>query len=86
MIVEKIEANVGDTVELKDVLCVKSSADAPATIGSPVVAGATVKAKVLAQDRAKKVVVYKKKRRTGYTKKQGHRQFRTQLRIESISA
>ena len=53
-------------------------------IGQPTVAGASVKATVLDQARAKKVIVYKYKRKTGYHKKNGHRQAYTELKIDSI--
>ena len=53
-------------------------------IGQPVVEGASVKATVTKQARAKKVIVYKYKRKTGYHKKNGHRQAYTELKIDSI--
>ena len=54
------------------------------TIGTPFVDKAIVQAKVLEQTRDKKIVVFKKKRRKGYKKKQGHRQYKTTLLIEKI--
>ncbi|GBE11943.1 50S ribosomal protein L21 [bacterium BMS3Bbin14] len=82
--VEKIQGNVGDTVELADVLMVVDGEEAK--IGQPVVDGAKVIAKIAEQGRAKKVVVFKKKRRKGYRVKRGHRQSYTALTIEDISA
>ncbi len=55
-------------------------------IGTPTVAGATVSATVMGEGRAKKVIVYKYKRKTGYHKKNGHRQSYTELKIEKINA
>ena len=55
-------------------------------IGTPTVAGATVSATVMGEGRAKKVIVYKYKRKTGYHKKNGHRQAYTQVKIEKINA
>ena len=55
-------------------------------IGTPVVQDATVKAKVVSHLRDDKIIVFKKKRRKGYRKKQGHRQDLTQLQIETISS
>ena len=55
-------------------------------VGEPVVAGATVEASVIGDSKAKKVVVYKYKRKTGYHKKQGHRQTYTKVKIEKINA
>jgi len=82
--VEKINGEVGDMVELDDVLMVVG--DDTATIGTPLLENATVKAKIVEQDKAKKVIVFKKKRRKGYRLKQGHRQLYTALAIEEISA
>ncbi|MGM0589707.1 MAG: 50S ribosomal protein L21 [Bacteroidota bacterium] len=56
------------------------------TVGTPVVEGAEVKAKVLDHLKDDKVMVFKKKRRKGYRVKRGHRQHLTQLKIENISA
>ena len=55
-------------------------------IGTPTVAGATVSATVMGEGRAKKVIVYKYKRKTGYHKKNGHRQLFTKVKIEKINA
>ncbi len=81
--VEKISGNVGDTVELKDVLAVVDGDDAK--IGQPTVEGAVVTATIVEQDKAKKVLVFKKKRRKGYRVKRGHRQMFTALKIADIS-
>ena len=82
--VEKLQGEVGDTVELDDVLLVVDGETV--TIGQPVVEGAKVVAKVLEQGRHKKIIVFKKKRRQGYQVKKGHRQMYTALKIETISA
>ena len=81
--VEKISGNVGDTIELKDVLAVVDGDDA--RIGQPTVEGAVVTATIIEQDKAKKVLVFKKKRRKGYRVKRGHRQMFTALKIADIS-
>jgi len=81
--VEKISGNVGDTVELKDVLAVIDGENAK--IGQPTVDGAVVMATIVEQDKAKKVLVFKKKRRKGYRVKRGHRQMFTALKISNIS-
>lgn len=81
--VEKISGNVGDTVELKDVLAVVDGDNAK--IGRPTVEGAVVTATIVEQDKAKKVLVFKKKRRKGYRVKRGHRQMFTALKIADIS-
>lgn len=82
--VEKLNGEVGDTVELSEVLLVADGDDIK--IGQPVVDGAKVVAKIAEQGKAKKVMVFKKKRRTGYRVKRGHRQQFTALKIEEISA
>jgi len=82
--VEKLAGNVGDTVELADILMVVDGEDVK--IGTPVVAGAKVVAKIAEQGKAKKVVVFKKRRRQGYRLKKGHRQHFTALIIEEIAA
>jgi large subunit ribosomal protein L21 len=82
--VEKLQGEVGDTVELDDVLLVVDGESVK--IGQPVVEGAKVVAKVLEQGRHKKIIVFKKKRRQGYQVKKGHRQMYTALKIETISA
>jgi len=82
--VEKLEGNVGDNVDLTDVLLVADGEDVQ--VGQPVLEGAKVVAKIAEQGRAKKVLVFKKKRRKGYRLKRGHRQSYTALKIEEISA
>ncbi len=79
--VEKLEKEVGETVVFDSVLMV--SADTVA-IGNPAVSGATVEATVTEQGKDKKVVVYKYKPKTGYHKKNGHRQQYTELLIDKI--
>ena len=78
--VEKLEVEAGSTVTLDQVLMVDGK------IGTPLVADATVSAEVIAQDRGPKIIVFKKKRRQNYRRKNGHRQDLTVLRITEISA
>ena len=81
--VEKLGVNAGDTVTFDQVLFVN---DGDAKVGNPTVAGASVTASVVKEARDKKVIVYKYKRKTGYHKKNGHRQSFTQVKIEKINA
>jgi large subunit ribosomal protein L21 len=81
--VGKLEAEVGDAVSLAEVLLVKDGETLKA--GTPILAGVTVSATVVEQDRARKIIVFKKKRRQGYQKKQGHRQDYTALKITAIN-
>ena len=82
--VEKLEAEVGATVALDDVLLI-GEGDA-VTVGTPAVGGASVVAEVLDQLRGPKTLVFKKKRRKGYRRRQGHRQAVTLLRVTEIKA
>lgn len=82
--VEKLEATDGQVVTLDDVLYVNDGKTS--TLGTPVVAGAKVTAKVVAQTRADKVIIFKKKRRQNYRRKNGHRQSLTVLQITDIKA
>jgi len=82
--INRVASDVGSTVIFSQVLA-SSSADGTVTIGTPVIDGASVTAKVLEHSRGKKVLIFKKRRRKGYTKRQGHRQELTTLQIESIA-
>ncbi len=79
--VEKLDVEPGKEYVFDQVLAVGGD---ELVIGQPVVEGASVKATVTKQARAKKVIVYKYKRKTGYHKKNGHRQAYTELKIDSI--
>ncbi len=81
--VEKLVGEVGDTVEIDDVLLVADGDDVK--IGQPVVAGAKVSAQIVEQGKDKKIIILKKKRRKGYKLRKGHRQPYTALQIKEIS-
>jgi len=81
--VEKLVGDVGSEIVFEDVLMLGGDA---VTIGKPTVDGASVKAEIVAQDRAKKIIVFKMRRRKRYQRKYGHRQPYTELRITGISA
>ena len=80
--VEKLDAEAGNTVTFDQVIAVT---DGSLKVGADV-ANASVTATVMEQGRGKKVIVYKYKRKTGYHKKNGHRQSYTQVKIEKINA
>lgn len=80
--VEKLAGNPGDKVEFGEVLLL--GGDTP-KIGQPLVSGAKVSAEILAQDRAKKIIVFKLRRRKNYRRKHGHRQPYTELKITGIN-
>lgn len=82
--VNRLAAAKDETVELNKVLLIDNDGDIK--IGSPYVDGAMVKATVLDDScKGKKVIVFKKKRRKGYQKKNGHRQYLSLIKIESIA-
>ena len=81
--VEKINAQADEQVTFEEVLLVGNGDETK--IGTPVVAGAKVEGKVLAQVKAKKVVVYKYKAKKNERKKQGHRQPYTKVEITKIA-
>jgi large subunit ribosomal protein L21 len=81
--VDRLTNEVGDTVEINDVLLVEDGENT--VIGQPVIEGAVVKATVVEQLRGKKIIVYKYNQRTNYRRKQGHRQYYTRLQIDGIS-
>jgi large subunit ribosomal protein L21 len=83
--VEKLEAEAGSTITFDEVLAVGEEGGA-LSVGAPLVAGATVTATVVAQDRLDKIIIFKKRRRQNSRRKNGHRQHVTVLRIADILA
>ena len=82
--VEQIPADVGQEIVIDQVLAVGNGADLK--VGSPLVAGASVKATVVAQGKHDKVHIFKMRRRKHYRKSQGHRQTFTELQISAVTA
>ena len=80
--VEKLPVEVGSDVAFDKVLLVGEGSDVK--VGTPVVQGAMVTGRVVEQDRARKIIVFKMKRRKNYRRTQGHRQDFTGVRIEKI--
>ena len=78
IVVEKLEGNEGDTVSFDTVLAVNGQ------IGTPVVEGAVVAGKIIKQTRGEKIIVFKKIRRHGYKRKNGHKQYLTVVQITDI--
>jgi large subunit ribosomal protein L21 len=81
--VHRLAGDEGSTVSFDDVLLVDNGGKV--SIGAPSVKGASVSAKILSHVRGDKVIVFKKKRRKGYQKSNGHRQDFTKIQIEGIS-
>ncbi|NVJ64303.1 MAG: 50S ribosomal protein L21 [Flavobacteriaceae bacterium] len=82
--VHRLDAEEGSKLNFDNVLLLDD--DKKVTIGAPAINGASVEAKVLKHLKGDKVIVFKKKRRKGYRKKNGHRQYLTEILIEGISA
>ena len=83
--VEKLPGEVGGEVVFDNVLLV-SRDDGELRLGRPFVEGARVRGTIVEQDREKKIIVFKMKRRKGYRKKQGHRQYYTGVKVQAIEA
>jgi len=82
--VHRLDAKEGSKVNFDNVLLLAD--DKNITIGAPAINGASVEAKVLKHLQGDKVIVFKKKRRKGYRKKNGHRQQLTEIQINTIAA
>ncbi|CAN5483735.1 hypothetical protein BH11BAC2_BH11BAC2_17140 [soil metagenome] len=82
--VHRLEANEGDQVQFDQVLLVDNNGSVK--VGAPLLSGAKVTAKVLSHLKGDKVLIFKKKRRKGYQKMNGHRQQFTKIQIETITA
>ena len=80
--VDRLPNDVDEQIELNEILLVGDGDNT--VIGQPLVEGASVKATVVKQYRAKKVIVYKYRQRTNYRRKKGHRQYYTSLRVDAI--
>ena len=82
--IEQITADVGQEITIDQVLAIGAGAEL--TVGTPLVAGASVVATVLAQGRHDKVRIFKMRRRKHYQKRQGHRQNFTEIQISAVNA
>lgn len=82
--VHRLAAEEGAQVEFENVLLIDNGSDVK--VGTPIVSGAKVTAKVISHLKADKVIIFKKKRRKTFERKNGHRQYLTQVLIEAINA
>jgi large subunit ribosomal protein L21 len=82
LFVHRLQGDEGASIEFDNVLLVDNGGKI--TVGVPAVKGASVTAKIVSHLKGDKVIVFKKKRRKGYKKKNGHRQYFTKIQIESI--
>ena len=79
VLVEKLEGVAGDKINITDVLALDGK------LGAPLISGASVAAEILEQTRGEKVIIFKKRRRHNYRRKNGHRQHLTAIRITGIT-
>jgi large subunit ribosomal protein L21 len=82
--VHRLEAEEGSKVDFDTVLLTDN--DGKVNVGAPAIKGAKVQASVVRHLKGDKVIVFKKKRRKGYKKKNGHRQYLTEIKIDSIKS
>ena len=82
--VHRLDGEEGANLDFDKVLLIEDGSNVK--VGTPVVEGAKVSAKIISHLKGDKVIVFKKKRRKGYKKKNGHRQYMTKISIESITA
>ena len=80
--IERLPGEAGDQIVLGDVLMIGDGDNV--TVGAPFIAGAGVAGEIVDQTRARKVIVFKKRRRQNYRRKKGHRQHQTQFRVTDI--
>jgi large subunit ribosomal protein L21 len=81
--IEKLPGDVGSSITFGEVLMLSG---ATVKVGKPLISGAKVVAQIVAQDRAKKIIVFKMRRRKNYRRKNGHRQWFTEVKITGIGA
>jgi large subunit ribosomal protein L21 len=81
--VEKLPGDVGASITFGEVLMLGGD---KVTVGKPLISGASVTGTIIAQDRAKKIIVFKMRRRKNYRRKNGHRQWYTEVKITGIGA
>lgn len=95
LLVDHMPGNPGDQITISEVLLIASGTEEGeknletqrrVIVGNPLVSGAAIKLKILGHRKDKKIRIFKKKRRTGYTKRQGHRQDHTEVLVEDLLA
>lgn len=84
VMIEKVSGDIGSEISFEEVLMVSDGDNV--RIGTPKLEDVTVSGRIVAQDRAKKIIVFKYKRRKRYRRKQGHRQAYTAVQIDTIEA
>ncbi|HAQ35796.1 MAG: 50S ribosomal protein L21 [Maricaulis sp.] len=82
LFIEKLEGEAGDNLTFDQVLMM--GGDKGVTVGAPLIEGASVTCELVATNRAKKIIIFKKRRRQNYRRKAGHRQWQTLIRVSEI--
>jgi large subunit ribosomal protein L21 len=82
--VNKLDGEIGSEVILNEVLMVVDPQQDSITVGRPLVSGTSVSAEITAHKKGDKIIVFRSRRRTGFRRKNGHRQLLTQLKIKDI--
>ncbi len=83
-VLPRVEGQEGEEIVFKDVLAVLKD-DGDITVGAPKIEGASVSATIVKQYKGKKILIFKKKRRKGYKKKQGYRESLSRVQVKDIS-
>jgi len=83
--IEKLDASVGETINFSDVLVISDN-EGDVQVGAPYLENATVTGEVVTQTKGKKILVFKSKRRKGYSRRRGHRQNLTRIKVTGIES
>ena len=83
--VEKLAGEKGGSIGIEDVLLISEENDSAPVVGKPIISGAKVDCEIISQAKSKKVLVFKFKKRKRYSRKKGHRQELTMLKVNNIS-
>ncbi|MAG83554.1 50S ribosomal protein L21 [Candidatus Poribacteria bacterium] len=83
--IEKLDASVGETINFSDVLVISDN-EGDVQVGAPYLENATVTGEVVKQTKGKKILVFKSKRRKGYSRRRGHRQNLTRIKVTGIES
>ncbi|MAG85587.1 50S ribosomal protein L21 [Candidatus Poribacteria bacterium] len=83
--IEKLDASVGETINFSDVLVISDN-EGDVQVGAPYLENVTVTGEVVTQTKGKKILVFKSKRRKGYSRRRGHRQNLTRIKVTGIES
>lgn len=83
--IEKLDVSIGETINFSDVLVISDN-EGDVQVGAPYLENATVTGEVVKQTKGKKILVFKSKRRKGYSRRRGHRQNLTRIKVTGIES